>query len=79
MLHVGVDGWRQQEQVVELQNAPAAPRAEGWLLPDALGAPCTAAYSTAHQRPPQSCTLSDRPGAGTDLRRRGYCMERALS
>ena len=73
MLQVGADGWRQQEQVVELLQAPAAPRAEGWdaLLRRAV-APCTAAYSTAHQRLPDSCSASDRPGAGIDLRRRGY-------
>ena len=73
MLQVGADGWRQQEQVVELLQAPAAPRAEGWdaLLRRAV-APCTAAYSTAHQRLPDSCSASDRPGAGTALRRRGY-------
>ena len=39
---------------------------------DALGLPLTAAYSTAHVQPPDSCSASDRPGAGTALRRRGY-------
>ena len=39
---------------------------------DALGAPCTAAYSTAQQRPPDCRTLSDRPGATCAQRQRGY-------
>ena len=39
---------------------------------NATGVPSTAAYSTAQQRLPDSCSASDRPGAGTALRRRGY-------
>ena len=35
-------------------------------------APCTAAYSTAQQRPPDCRTLSDRPGATCAQRQRGY-------
>ena len=37
---------------------------------DALGLPLTAAYSTAQQRLPDSCSASDRRNAGIDLVRR---------
>ena len=38
MLLVGADHWQQLEQLVELDHAPAAPAATGWMGPATVSA-----------------------------------------
>ena len=67
MLLVGADHWQQLEQLVELDHAPAAPAAAGWMGPATVSgaaAVCvesitrreTAAHGTARR-----CRLAMRP------------------
>ena len=50
MLLVGADHWQQLEQLVELDHAPAAPAAAGWMGPATVSGPAAVCVESITRR-----------------------------